>query len=140
MPALHRIDLKAEVEGVELTYDPQPEIHVWVARMNNPAMLAWQNSAEGKERLRALKLTLSRDAAFDRWFRESVAMFVVRRWSGMTDRASGAEQAYSHEASIEFMTDPRFYQWQDWVAARARETERFVEDEKDEASKNSPPA
>lgn len=140
MPALHCMDLKAEQDGLELPYDPQPGIVVRIARMNNPAMVAWNNSHEGKERLRQLKLQLGHDKGVDRWYRESVAQWVVRGWSGMHVRGAQGEQPYTVEASIEYMVEPRYYQWQDWVAARAGETERFVEREKEDASKNSPPA
>ena len=44
MPSLHCMDLRAEQEGLELPYDPQPGIVVRIARMNNPAMVAWDQT------------------------------------------------------------------------------------------------
>lgn len=136
MPKLNKIDLKAEVEGIEFAYDPQPGIKVWLGRMRNPVMVAWQNSPAGRERLRELKTQMSAEAALDRWFRESVAEFVVKRWDGI-ENEDGSPLPYSVEASIEFMVNPACYQWQDWVASKSDDINRFLVADAASAAKNS---
>lgn len=134
---LHKMDLKAEIAGVPVPYKPQPGIVVWLARMNNPEMIRWQHGPSGKARLRELQQTHTPEEAADVWFRESVAEFVVTGWSGMAADEGDGERVYSLEDSIQLMTDPRRYQWQDFVASESSDLTRYVEREKADAEKNS---
>lgn len=133
MVKLNRMDLKAERDGIDVSYDPQPGIVVRLARMRNPAMVAWMNGPSGQDRLRELKLTMTPEEARDRWFREAVARFVTLGWTGM-------DEAYDPDLAVTLMTDPRYYPWQDWVAEKSDDLTRFIEADKSSAEKNSEPA
>lgn len=140
MPKLHCINLTKEREGVEFAYPHQEGITVRLARLNNPAMIEWQNGVDGRERLRELMLKHPPEEARLRFFREAIGRYVVRGWSGI-DRDDGPGLLdYSEEASVAFMLDPRRHQWQAWVVWQSEQMAAYLEDQAASAAGNSVPA
>ena len=136
MVKLHNLDLAAERVGVEVAYDEQPGIVLKLARMNNPAMIAWKNGPAGQDRLRELKTKLAPADVGERWAREAMAECVLLGWSGI-DGDDGQPLPYSAETALELLTDPRKYPFFLFVLNAASDMNRYLEADKADAAKNS---
>lgn len=137
MPRLNCIDLSLERDGKEFAYPHQEGIRVRLARLNHPAMLAWQGSPEGQDRLRELLLKHAEGEARRLFFLESVGRHVVRGWTGIDADDGSGPQGFDEEVSVGWMTDPRRHQWSTWVIWQSDQMAEYLEADASSAAKNS---
>lgn len=133
-----RTDLDKAKNGVWVNVDPDGDVKIKVARMNNSEYQAYLSELLGVSGRRITGGTLRRmqdQKTRSEAVRKALARHVLLDWKGFTD--NGEEVPYSEKKALELLTDPAYQDFYDLVLQSASDEDLFREEEEEEDAGNS---
>lgn len=127
-------DPSREKDGVWAHY--ASGVRARIARANNPAYLTAHRKAfhPHRSKLRRGEMPVQEVASI---LVRLHAEHILRDWSGIDDEATGDPVPYSVEKAVEYLSDPRFSHFYEWVLETSGELDLFRADEREESLGNS---
>ena len=130
-----RIDVDKSVDGIWRKFGS--DIEVKIARWNNPAFKNYlaELRAPYLNQLRRRTDDKELERTIDDLDKKAAARFVIRDWKNMEDDG-GKAIAYTPEKAFEFISDPAYEYFYNYVFNVSNNIDLFFEEQKEDAVKN----